>query len=79
MVGFDKFGNRYYQYYSFHGLPTKRMVMYKFFSNTKFNVDPHFLDWLNRREMLPPSPDELEKMYLEHDAFVARAIDWDHE
>lgn len=48
MVGMDKFGNKYYQYYSFHGLPTRRMVMYKFIEDNKFHVDPHFVGWLHR-------------------------------
>ena len=69
LIGMDKFGNRYYQYYSFHGLPTKRMVMYKFFDTNKFNIDPHFISWMLRQEILPPTPEELEKLYLEHDAF----------
>ncbi len=30
VVGVDRFGNKYYQYYSFHGLPTRRIVLYKF-------------------------------------------------
>jgi NADH dehydrogenase [ubiquinone] 1 alpha subcomplex assembly factor 2 len=29
LVGFDREGNKYYQYYSYHGLPTKRMVEFK--------------------------------------------------
>jgi hypothetical protein len=41
--------------------------------------DPHFLGWLRRNEMLPPTPEELDRLYLEHDAFVARGIEWDNE
>lgn len=48
MIGYDKFGNKYYQYYSFHGLPTRRMVLYKFFDANKFHIDPHFVGWLHR-------------------------------
>ena len=77
LLAMDKFGNKYYQYYRFHGLPTKRMVLYKFFDSNKFNVDPHFVGWLYRRDILPPTPEELEKLYLEHDAFRERAIEWD--
>lgn len=29
-IGIDKYGNVYYQYYSYHGLPTKRWVNYAF-------------------------------------------------
>lgn len=64
IVGTDKFGNKYYQYYSYHGLPTKRIVLYKFFDTNKFHNDPHFLGWLFRQDILPPTPEELEKLYL---------------
>ncbi len=63
-IGSDKFGNNYYQYYSYHGLPTRRIVLYKFFDNNKFHIDPHFVGWLHRRELLAPTPEELEKLYL---------------
>lgn len=36
-VGVDKFGNKYYQYYSYHGLPTKRIVLYQFFDTNCFH------------------------------------------
>ena len=29
--------------------------------------------------MLPPTPEELERLYLEHDAFIQRGIAWDEE
>ena len=48
LIGMDKFGNKYYQYYSFHGLPTRRIVLYKFFATNKFHIDPHFVGWLSR-------------------------------
>ena len=78
-VGRDKHGNSYYQYYSLHGLPTRRIVLYKFFDTNKFHIDTHFLGWLRRNEMLPPSPEQLEQLYLEHDAFMERALQWDKE
>jgi NADH:ubiquinone oxidoreductase subunit len=56
-VGVDKFGNAYYQYYSYHGLPTRRIVLYKFFDTNKFHIDPHFLGWLRKNELIPPSPE----------------------
>lgn len=73
-IGVDKFGNAYYQYYSYHGLPTRRIVLYKFFDSNKFHIDPHFLGWLRKNDLLPPTPEQLEKAYLEHDAFVERGL-----
>ena len=79
VIGVDKYGNKYYQYYSFHGLPTRRIVLYKFMNENKFHQDPHFIGWLHRQDILPPTPEELEKLYLDHDAFKERALDWDNE
>ena len=76
-IATDKFGNSYYQYYSYHGLPTRRIVLYKFVDGNRFNQDPHFIGWLRKNELIAPTQEELEKMYLEHDAFVERAIEWD--
>ena len=50
-VGLDKYGNVYYQYYSYHGLPTKRWVNYAFTSDSSkelFLQDVHFTPWLRR-------------------------------
>lgn len=37
------------------------------------------MGWLRRNEILPPTPEELERLYLEHDAFIERALQWDEE
>lgn len=74
LLAVDRYGNKYYQYYSFHGLPTRRIVLYKFFDTNKFHVDPHFVSWLHRQEILPPTMAELETLYLDHDAFKERAL-----
>ena len=79
-IGVDKFGNKYYQYYTYHGLPTKRVVLYNFPEGSSlFEQDPHFVGWLRKNEILPPTPEELERLYLEHDAFIQRGIEWDEE
>ena len=52
-------------------------MLYKFFDTNKFHIDPHFLGWLRRNDILPPTPEALEKAYLEHDAFIERALQWD--
>ena len=36
-IATDKYGNNYYQYYSYHGLPTRRVVLYKWFDANKFH------------------------------------------
>jgi len=77
LVGVDKYGNQYYQYYSFHGLPTKRIVLYKFFDGNQFVSDVHFISWLHRRQQLPPTPEDLERLYMTHDDFIKRGIEWD--
>ena len=59
-INTDRFGNSYYQYYSYHGLPTRRVVLYKFEANNKFHQDPHFIGWLRRNELMAPTPEELE-------------------
>ena len=59
-IATDKYGNNYYQYYSYHGLPTRRIVLYRFFDTNKFNIDPHFVGWLRRQELLAPTAEELE-------------------
>jgi len=61
MIGSDRFGNRYYQYYSYHGLPTRRIVLYKFNEQSNaFEQDVHFVGWLRRNELIAPTPEELE-------------------
>jgi len=78
-MGVDKYGNKYYQYYAFHGLPTNRVVLYKFFDTNKFHIDPHFVSWLHKQDLLPPTPEELELKYIEHEQFIQRCIAYDKE
>ena len=54
-------------------------MLYKFFDTNCFHQDPHFVGWLRRNEILPPTPEKLEELYLEHDAFIQRGIEWDEE
>lgn len=54
MIGTDRFGNKYYQYYSYYGLPTRREVHFK---------DPYafalkdlvYFRWLHNQEFDPPT------------------------
>ena len=54
-IATDKFGNQYYQYYSYHGLPTRRIVLYKWFDTNKFHQDPHFIGWLRKQDVVAPT------------------------
>ena len=76
-LGADKYGNQYFQYFSYHGLPTRRRVYYKFFSTNKFHIDVHFIDWLFHRKGLPPNKYELEQLYYEDDERKRLAYEWD--
>ena len=73
LVGADRYGNKYYQYYSKStGLPSSRMIKYNLFENHYFINCPHFNSWLHQRAALPPSQEELEILYLNDDARYER-------
>ena len=73
----DKFGNRYYQYYSYHGLPTRRVVLNNMKSFNTWDDDPFMLSWLQKRRLTPPTQEELEKMYIENEEFQRKGLEWD--
>jgi len=73
----DKYGNRYYQYYSQHGLPTRRVVLNNMKSFNTWDDDPFMLSWLQKRRITPPTQEELEKMYIEQEEFQKRGLEWD--
>lgn len=75
----DKYGNKYYQYYSHHGLPTKRVVLnnMKFFNS--WDDDPIMMGWLQQKYHAPPSQEELEQKYIEQEEFVRRGMEWDRK
>lgn len=73
----DKLGNRYYQYYSHHGIPARRIVHLNMKSFNRWEDDPIMLGWLNRKENYAPSQEELEKKYIEQEEFQRRGIEWD--
>ena len=60
-------------------MPTRRRVYYKFLKNNFFNVDTHFFDWLYQKKAFPPTPNELEQLYLEDEERVQRSIEWDRQ
>lgn len=73
----DKYGNKYYQYYSYHGLPTRRVVLNNMKSFNTWDDDPFMLSWLQKRRVTPPTQEELEKMYIENEEFQRRGLEWD--
>jgi hypothetical protein len=73
----DKYGNRYYQYYSYHGLPTRRVVLNNMRSFNTWDDDPFMLSWLQKRRITQPTQEELEKMYIENEEFQRRGLEWD--
>ena len=79
-MGMDRYGNEYYQCYSyFGGMPTRRVVIYKFYENQHFHNDPHFVGWLNYRTDMLPSSEELQLLYLEDAQRKRKAIAWDEQ
>ena len=73
----DKYGNRYYQYYSNQGLPTKRIVHLNQTSFNKWNDDPFMTSWLQKRKVNPPTQEELEQSYIEQEEFQRKCLEWD--
>lgn len=57
LVGEDRFGNRYYQYYSFFGLPTRREIRFK--HDIDFAMkDLVYYQWLHHQRYDPPTESE---------------------
>lgn len=79
LVVVDKYGNKYYQYYSHHGLPTRRVVINFQKSFNKWDDDPFMMSWLQKRRLVPPTQEELEKMYIENEEFQRRGLEWDRK
>jgi hypothetical protein len=79
LIVVDKFGNRYYQYYSYHGLPTRRVVINNMKGFNRWDDDPMMSSWLQRRRVYPPSQEELEKLYIQQEELQRRGLEWDRK
>jgi NADH:ubiquinone oxidoreductase subunit len=79
LVVVDKYGNKYYQYYSHHGLPTRRIVHLNMVSFNKWHDDPIMLGWLERRRINAPTQEELEQEYIKHEEFLRKGLEWDRK
>lgn len=76
LVGEDRLGNKYYQYYSPWGLPTRREV--DFINKRSFELnDQAFYFWLNKRNEAPPTELEIQQYYLEEAERKMKALEWD--
>ena len=54
MIGVDRDGNKYFQYYSFYGLPTRREIRFKIKGNFDL-TDLVYYNWLYKMQIDPPS------------------------
>jgi hypothetical protein len=79
LVVVDKYGNKYYQYYSVHGLPSRRVVVNNKKSFNKWDDDPIMLGWLQKTRHVAPTQEELEKIYIEQEEFARRGLEWDRK
>lgn len=68
LIGVDRDGNKYYQYYSYFGLPTRREIRFKEKGNYSMK-DLAYYDWLTARQPLVPTAEELKQLYNILDAF----------
>jgi hypothetical protein len=55
LIGVDREGNKYYQYFSYFGLPTRREIDFKE-KNNIIMKDLAFYDWLCSRQPNAPTP-----------------------
>lgn len=78
-VGRDKFGNKYYQYYSFLGLPTRRECEFVDWERLKPFRDTAYFWWMNKNDNLPPSDQDLKLYYDQERERKAKAIAWDKQ
>lgn len=74
MVGMDRNGNRYYQYYSDSGQEDKREVEVFSASDTNKEYDPYWDEWLRYKQKVPYTQEELAKFYAAEDQRVETAF-----
>ncbi len=58
----DRDGNKYYQYYSYYGLPIRREIRFKEMSKMEMG-DLVYYQWLYHQVYDPPSELEKEQLY----------------
>ncbi|KAL4473475.1 hypothetical protein ABPG74_022339 [Tetrahymena malaccensis] len=78
LVGEDRMGNKYYQYYSPWGLPTRREIEFANKNSYEMN-DLAFYFWLNKREEMPPTEEQIKQYYLDEADRKMKGIEWDNK
>mmetsp|Transcript_55410 Transcript_55410/g.63316 ORF Transcript_55410/g.63316 Transcript_55410/m.63316 type:complete len:142 (-) Transcript_55410:107-532(-) len=77
LVGVDRLGNKFYQFYSQQGLPTRRRVDYSPNCSDPSKVDPLWDPWLRGLTELPPTAEELQDMYADMDDLKLKGMEYD--
>ncbi len=72
-IGIDRYGNKYYQYFSYYGLPTSRQIEYVGRQRWQFYEDKAFFMWMRRWNALPPSPDEFTHYQIQQEYRTKKA------
>ena len=76
MIGTDRNGNKYYQYYAADGKEDKREV--EIMTREKFkDYDPYWDEWLRYRQKKPFTQEELKSFYVEDDQRIEAAFDYE--
>lgn len=74
IVGTDRNGNRYYQYYNDRGEEDKREVEVFSASDTNKEYDPYWDEWLRYKQKIPYTPEELANFYGAEDKRIETAF-----
>lgn len=78
LVGTDRNGNKYYQYYAGDGREDKREV--EIMSGEKVrDYDPYWDEWLRYRQKKPFTEEELKKFYAEDDQRIEAAFKYEKQ
>ena len=69
IVGTDRMGNIYYQYFDEDQVPTTRECVNPE-DHRKVDADPAWFEWLRHVQDIPPTPEEIQKVYDEEAAYI---------
>lgn len=73
LVGEDREGNKYYQYYSPYGLPTRREVRFKDPDNFDMK-DLVYYRWLYKFDLEPLTTQQKEQLYAHTNSVTSRNV-----